>query len=175
MLPFLSHILLFEWYVVWWGLKSIRHKNICLKEIGLCLQILLITLRYGVGIGGAPQHMKTSKPNILHIKQLKDDLRLAKEAHNTHHYIAWLRCNAQTTFSPSNNHLRQASALIIMAAMMLNKLANLNNKQRNIKHSNKWHQSPTPTIIVLINQILYSITTSWRGRRDHQPTTTHPH
>ena len=101
LLPFLNHILLFEWYVVWWGLKSKRLKDTCLKEIGLCLQILFITLRYGVGIGGAQQHMKTSKPNILHIKQLKDDLRLAKEAHNTHHYIAWLRCIAQTTFSPS--------------------------------------------------------------------------
>lgn len=73
------------------GLVRIKEQTpriTCLKGIGLCLQIILIAMRSGVGIGGALQHMKTSKPNILHIKQLKDDLQLAKEAHDTHHYIA---------------------------------------------------------------------------------------
>ena len=29
------------WYVVRWGSKSKHYKDICLKEIGLCLQILI--------------------------------------------------------------------------------------------------------------------------------------
>jgi hypothetical protein len=42
----------YDWYVVWWGLKSKHHNAICLKEIGLRLQKLKIAFHSLMNIVG---------------------------------------------------------------------------------------------------------------------------
>ena len=44
MARFLNQALILDSCVVQWGSKSKHHKDICLKEIGLCLEILITTL-----------------------------------------------------------------------------------------------------------------------------------
>ena len=36
---------IFEWYVIWCGFKNRYQKDMCLKEVGLCIQNVIIILR----------------------------------------------------------------------------------------------------------------------------------
>jgi hypothetical protein len=49
----LNRIFICDWYVLMWGSKSKCHKDTCLKEIGLCLQILITSLQFLVSTSGS--------------------------------------------------------------------------------------------------------------------------
>jgi len=66
---FLNRTPRFDWYVVWRGSKNKLHKDTCLKEIVLRLQILIMTLHSIVNtqLGGLMYHIK--KSTNMHFQQ----------------------------------------------------------------------------------------------------------
>ena len=57
--------LVFEWYVIWRGLKNKYKKDMCLKEIGLCAQNMITILSSTINIIGGDLYNELMSTRIF--------------------------------------------------------------------------------------------------------------